>query len=326
MMKRIFFTLSFIALSFQSALACDFCNSLLGINPYYNGKNRLSVNFLSQRSFIGAPIAQTANSANNNSAGKINSLPLLMHGGHSARQSEVRETRQTVELAFQYHLYERLMLTAAIPISSLSLRQGSSMSVSGVGDATIFAHFVSQPSWLESFSSLPATWLIGFGVKTPTGLNDLTDANGNRVDTRFQSGSGSWDYLLNTLLSMQNGRFIFTLDALGKLNSANALGDRLGHSFSTTATVAREIGRWNEQGSALIAIVGGRYEAKSQDWIAGRYDSESSFRAIYAQVGAQIAFQFIRLEGFVIVPIHQARAQFAPNEQTRFLTSARVEF
>ena len=297
--------------------SCDFCNCLSGINPYYNGKSRFALNFLSQRSFL-PPILPTPT---NPLQTKHMPLATTMHGGHGASPFPTTETRRTIEVMVQHHLTDRLMLTALAPFSTLTIEQGSSFSVSGIGDVSLLAHYVFEFDVLDR-----ATLLLGGGIKTPIGLSNLTDANGTRLDTRFQSGTGSWDFILNPSFFASHLGFTYALDVFAKFNTRGIVGDRIGHSLSATTTLSHDVFRNNASQTALVGILGARFETKTQDWISGKFDVDSGFTSLYAQAGGQVVFYFFKLDFLVLVPVHQSRSTLAMNEQTRFLTGARIEF
>ncbi len=213
------------------------------------------------------------------------------------------------------------MLTALVPFSTLKIEQGTSVSVSGIGDVTLMAHYVLDLPLFER-----STMLLGGGVKTPTGLSNLTDASNRRLDTRFQSGTGSWDFVLNPMLMAQQSGFTYALDAFMKLNTKGTVGDRIGHSLSVTTTLSHDIFRSNPSQTALVGILGMRLETKTQDWISGQFDRDSDFTSLYAQVGMQVVFYFVKVDVLALVPLHQSRSILAMKEQTRFLTGARIEF
>ncbi len=306
-----------LCLSTRALFACDFCNCLSGINPYYNGKNRFAINFLSQRSFLPPILPAPTNTLQTKHA----PLPTTLHSGHGASPFPTSETRQTIEMMFQHHLSERVLLTALLPFSTLTIEQGHSFSVSGIGDATFLGHYIFE---LPAFER--TTVLLGGGLKVPTGLSNLTDQRGTRLDTRFQSGTGSWDFILNPIMLLSQSGFTGALDLLAKFNTGGATGDRLGHSLSATATLSHDVFRNNASQTALVGIAGARFETKTQDWISGTFDVDSGFTSLYAQAGGQVIFYFFKLDFLVLVPVHQSRSMLAMNEQTRFLTGARIEF
>ncbi|MFN3344744.1 MAG: hypothetical protein ACK412_03735 [Chloroherpetonaceae bacterium] len=306
-------------LSLRALFACDFCNCLSGINPYYNGKNRFVLNFLSQRSFR-PPVLSPA-STSSFSTTKHTSLPTLMHGGHTPSAFPTTETRRSIEMMLQHHFSERFLLTVLVPFSTLTIEQGTSLSVSGIGDVSLLVHDVFEFDFLDR-----TILLLGAGIKTPTGLSNLTDAKGTRLDTRFQSGTGSWDFILNPTFFASHRGFIYALDLFAKFNTSSTVGDRIGHSLSATTTLSHDIFRNNASQMALVGIIGARLETKSKDWISGRFDADSDFTSLYGQVGGQVIFHFVKLDFLVLAPLHQSRSALAMNEQTRFLTGARIEF
>lgn len=306
-----------VCLSTRALIACDFCNCLSGINPYYNGKNRFAINFLLQRSFL----PPTLSASTNTLQAKRIALPTMMHGGHGSSPFPTTETRQTIEFTAQHHLSTHLMLTALLPFSTLKIEQSRTVSVSGIGDAVFLGHYIFELPFFER------TLLIcGGGLKVPTALSNLTDDSGNRLDTRFQSGTGSWDFILNPMMFISQNGFTCALDIFAKFNTSGAMGDRLGHSLSATATLSHDVFRNNQTQTALVGILGTRLEAKGQDWISDKLDVDSAFMSFYAQFGGQVVLSFFKLDFLVLVPVHQSRSTLAMNEQTRFLTGTRIEF
>ncbi|MGQ9805753.1 MAG: cytochrome-c peroxidase [Chlorobiales bacterium] len=190
-----------------------------------------------------------------------------------------------------------------------------------VGDATLLGHYIFELPALER-----TTVLLGGGIKVPTGLSTLVDGSGRRLDTRFQSGTGSWDFILNPMILLSQSGFTCAFELFAKLNTAGASGDRLGHSLSGTATLSHDVFRNNASQAALISIIGARLETKSRDWISGRVDIDSGFTSLYAQAGGQVVFYFFKLDFLVLLAVHQSRSALAMNEQTRFFTGARIEF
>ncbi len=58
----------------------------------------------------------------------------------------------------------------------------------GIGDLVVLANY-------QVYSHGGYDWALQGGVKTPTGETDESDRN-ERLDTEFQPGSGSWDFLI----------------------------------------------------------------------------------------------------------------------------------
>ena len=114
----------------------------------------------------------------------------------------------SADLSFAYATSERLSLTLVVPMSystgeqaypDLQRHQNSS---SGIGDINLMGNL-----WLGAPGShLKGNVLLGFGIKTPTGRNDVLgktyDAQGTATDVTLvqtlQLGDGGWAVLLQT--------------------------------------------------------------------------------------------------------------------------------
>ncbi len=114
----------------------------------------------------------------------------------------------SADVSFTYATSERLSLTLVVPVSystgdnvypDLQRHQNSS---SGIGDINLMGNL-----WLGAPSShLKGNVLVGFGIKAPTGRNDVLgktyDAQGTATDVTLmqtlQLGDGGWAVLLQS--------------------------------------------------------------------------------------------------------------------------------
>lgn len=301
---------------------CDFCSMATGINPYYNGKNKLLFNLLVQNSqFTPVPSVSPVQ----NVVAATSKSNRVQHAGQDAYASgvSVYEQRRTLEISYQHHLSESVMLTAVVPFYQIGVQTATDLSVQGIGDLTVLTHYIFKTKISET---VPLTWLVGAGVELPTGNSSLKDDAGTTLDPRVQAGSGSWDLVFNTSLIAVQGEWTAAFDLLGKINTSNAGGDRLGHPLALSITLSRDLVRSNADNFALIGIAGMRVEAAGKDMVRNEVDNFSGFTTGYLNIGGQAAWQFLRFNLTALVPAVQARVSDAPRESVRLLTGLRIEF
>lgn len=127
----------------------------------------------------------------------------------------------------------RLVLIGALPFldKELSLTQNGvrrKLSSTGVGDAALLARF--QVFQWDAFQRTTRISLFG-GVKFPTGEDDETDTEGNRLPPGLQLGTGSVDFKGGAVFTHAVGAFGINADGIVELNT-RANGLRRGNALS----------------------------------------------------------------------------------------------
>jgi len=96
----------------------------------------------------------------------------------------------------------------------------------GVGDLTLLGEY----RFFNNRSTRTEAALL-FGVKAPTGRTDVDDKQGERFETEFQPGSGSWDGLYGLAVTQRLAAWSFDANVLYQQVNKGAqdtdLGDRL---------------------------------------------------------------------------------------------------
>jgi hypothetical protein len=318
---RIYLLLLLTVVIVQAASACDFCNNLHGINPLYNENNRLMIHFLSQRSTLPAVAANDAEM----SAVAKSVLPQSGDGiQHHGEAGGGTETRKTIELAYQYHLFTDVLVTASIPFTMTEMTSSQSASSQGLGDATLLALYVLPLDDGEEEKSI--TVLLGGGIKLPTGKSNFTHADGTRYEQHLQLGSGSTDFILNSIVISQFAKWTFAFDAFGKINSSNSFNDKTGNSLSLSLLASHDLYRKNSSLFAIIGTFGIRTELSARDKVAGAIDGDSGFANTYANLGAQFVYDWLRLDISLLAPFIQNRSERFAQEKARLLGGVRFEF
>lgn len=323
-MKRYIIALvSLLLVAGGSARACDFCNCLSGINPYYDDSDKLLLHYLLQRSSTqnGMDATQWFNAKPTMGGLPGQTVYHMLPGmGISDGSIPSTETRSTLEFAYQHHFSEHWMATALVPLSYLDIQSGRVLTIAAFGDPSLLVHYV-----MRDILPVNSTLQIGAGVKLPLADHQLRDGYGTLIDPRMQPGTGSVDFDLNAVATAQFGTWTVGIDAFGRLNGANREGNRLGNALSISATVNRDIVRDNESQFAVVGIVGLRGELAAKDRIEEEIDPDSGSAATYGSLGGQLALGSVRFDLSFFVPIYQHRSDHEP-ERTRILSGVRYAF
>jgi hypothetical protein len=176
----------------------------------------------------------------------------------------------------------------------------------GIGDLSVLGQY----RFIGKDSGPQASLL--FGVKTPTGVTNERDDEGELFETEFQPGSGSWDGLFGLALTQPIGRWSLDGNVLYTVATEGAQDTDLGDRFHYNGAVSyRLIGagtaeatdrhhehqhieghrhehRGNGGGFALDAVleINGEWQAK-QD-IAGETDPNSGGNVVFLSPGVRL--------------------------------------
>ncbi len=149
-------------------------------------------------------------------------------------------------LVYAYGLTGDLTLSVRLPlVIRLDIREGQHShgpagntvdergDSAGIGDLTLLGQY----RFLHDRASRTEAAVL-FGLKAPTGRSDVHDDLGERFETEFQPGSGSWDGLAGLALTQRFGGWSFDANVLYQLARKGAqdtaLGDRLLYNAAVT--------------------------------------------------------------------------------------------
>ena len=306
--------------------SCDFCNCVMGINPFYTTVDRVGLTTLLQRSSTDGGVLHS-----DQSGSKMNPVssasPKILHGsGVTDSTGEFypeTEQRLTIELSYRHHFSRRVVVTGLLPFTLSRIESVGTLSVQGLGDATVLGHYIFDNLLSQR---TPSTLLVGGGLELPTGNNSLRNDHGHLIDARFQPGSGSVDVVANMLLTVPVGKWILAFDAYGKLNNSNGRDDRIGNSLALTSTASHELYRNNPANVAVIGMGGLREELAGKDYINGQRDLTSGFSALWANLGSQLVAGSLKINATALFPLAQHREQGGANESVRFSAGIAYEF
>lgn len=197
-----------------------------------------------------------------------------------------------------YGITGSLMGTASVPFVHKSIRVSDepSESVSGLGDVALGLTYQ-----LPVVEKNPVVTAIGFEVKLPTGANNRSDEEGNRLDEHLQPGTGSTDFALGVLFTMEDEhqrgnlwygglRYRWNEENSHGYKYGNVLFYNLGYSFQTGKT-----------GSMAVELVG-RLAGKDSD--TGIDDENTGGHLIYGSLStSQTIGRNLGLTASFLVPV-----------------------
>lgn len=289
---------------YNTVYSCDFCNNLNGINPYYSGKNRLSLTYLYQHSVTDAV---TATQPSLNRLGKIS---------HSTPgwEGKTTEYRSTVDLTFFYHLSGPWAVSLSVPWQANRVSASTTTTTSWTGDVTLMAFYRLDGG---NFNSWYRFILAGAGIQAPTGNDRLEDGNGNRLPADQQIGSGSWDIPVNVVWVQTWDKWTLSADGFGKLNGTNGFGERIGNSLSSTLSAAHDLFRDNPSGTAVIGLAGFRFESAGKDIKNGIRLGGTGYSNLFFQSSVKLVRDSFRWSLTAQIPVATNRPDSSPSEKTR---------
>ncbi|GAA3887437.1 hypothetical protein GCM10022276_03130 [Sphingomonas limnosediminicola] len=149
-------------------------------------------------------------------------------------------------LGVAYGLNHHLTLSAELPyVRRDHLREGDEIgveqlgTVEGIGDLNLLAKYR-----LTDGQDLGLA-LVG-GIKVPTGSTHKT-ANGERLETEHQPGTGSWDPIFGASASAKLGIMRLTASALYQLATTGAENTRLGNRLQGGVALSHRFGRAEQE-------------------------------------------------------------------------------
>ncbi len=212
-MKKLLIFITISLLSLSASMACPFCgcgggNTYLGLLPnFQNG-------FVGVRYSYSQYHTQLVDDPTQFSTNYYNSIEVW--GG--------------------IHLGQKFQILAFVPYyQNKQIDDDGTTTPHGLGDITVMGQYrlFNLASFVGKKILSHQLW-IGAGIKAPTGsFNvDLNDPNTTVADINAQLGTGSLDYMLNALYSLNIGKFGINTSLNYKINTQNSDHYRYGNRFT----------------------------------------------------------------------------------------------
>jgi hypothetical protein len=149
----------------------------------------------------------------------------------------------------------------------------------GIGDITVLGQY----RFLKEDSRKLESSVL-FGLKVPTGKTSKKDVNGERFETEFQPGSGSWDPILGLAVTKRFDRFSLDADARYTLVTEGAQDTDLGDLFNYDLALSYHLPA--RVPMDLVLELNGEWKQKQK--INGEKDESSGEHALFLSPGMRI--------------------------------------
>ena len=152
----------------------------------------------------------------------------------------------------------------------------------GVGDPVIFGQYRFIKVIRDDFES---TFL--FGLKLPTGKTSGRDRQGERFETEFQPGTGSWNPMFGIAASKRFGQLSLDANVLYTVATKGAQDTDLGDIFHYNAALSYRVLKNTSLAWDLIIEANGEWKQKER--IAGVKDENSGEHVLFLSPGTRLS-------------------------------------
>jgi hypothetical protein len=251
----------------SNASACDVCGCSLGGNyfglmPHFN------------KNFIGVRWSQAQFYAHMN------------HHSEYFQDEYSHDTYHKLEVWGRINISSRLQLFAFIPYSYNNMNGSlQKVNASGMGDVTIIGNYklfntAEDSNWKQMMT-------VGGGIKLPTGRIDQTD-RGKLVNPNFQLGTGSVDFLLNTVYQLRYKNSGVNLETGYKINTRN----KNDYHFGNQWYVSSQLFYSKKLGSiTLLPNAGAYFEESAQHKDGESRLTNTGGHALFLSTGMETYFK-----------------------------------
>lgn len=268
-MNKLYITFIMLTLTVTASLGCDVCGCSLGSN-YFGILPQFDKHFVGVRWHYSSFFAR------------------MNHSSEYLENEYSNDTYQTFELWGRFYLTDRIQLFASIPYS-YNRMDGSHQRVaaSGLGDISVLANYALVNTGEDVGNPWRHTWLIGGGVKLPTGDFRQQD-QGLLVNPNFQLGTGSTDFVLNTIYTVRFNNVGLNMGATQQLNTENPEGYR----FGSQRNISGQFFYWRQMKAlSLLPNIGLYYETGSMHKDNGIRQVNTGGEVWLAQAGLDVYYR-----------------------------------
>lgn len=178
--------------------------------------------------------------------------------------SRVLEDRYyTSELWFRYYPTKKLQTFLFIPFKyNQRIETEKNNSLYGIGDIYASALYPLFKSSDSSKSLTNYNWLLGGGIKLPTGKYQQRDANKTMLPVGFQTGNGAYSFLASSNFTVRKAALGLNTQINYTVNGTNELDYKFGNAFSGIVTAFY----WKKMNRiSLLPSIGILYEKSDKD-------------------------------------------------------------
>lgn len=279
-MKKLILYFALFLLSIINSNACDVCGcssgaSYMGILPQFS-KNVIGLRYR-YRVF-----------EHNNTAASATTTGMALE-----------DRFHTVDLWSRLYLGKRWMLFGFLPYSYYERKEtDATEKIQSIGDISAQLNYMILNTGDSTEKKVRQTWMIGAGVKLPTGKYQQRDRNKNMFPLPFQIGSGAYTLRLNTIYTIRVKGFGWNNDIAYNYNLENELEYKLGNQFTWASTIFY----WKKwMNISVLPNAGIFFEQMSKDQQYGYNKTTTGGKALFFTLGTDVYYKNIILGGTVQV-------------------------
>jgi len=183
----------------------------------------------------------------------------------SSKIFQTDEYFHTTEIWARYYPIPKLQLLTFLPYQyNMQIEKGKDKrnTLQGFGDMSILASY-NLINTSDGMQRAKQNWWVGLGIKLPTGKYTYSpNSNIEVANANFQLGSGSTDFLANTLYTLRFNKWGMTTDMSYKINTANSNQYQFGNRFSNNVALFY-IAKY--KGIGFMPYLGNYYEYSASD-------------------------------------------------------------
>jgi hypothetical protein len=194
------------------------------------------------------------------------------------------ENFNTVELWGRFYPVKRVQVFAFLPYNIFNKNEnGNTTTVNGLGDAMLLANYAVINTGDSMFKKVKHTLLLGGGAKFPTGKYNA-DKEGIELNPNLQTGTGSFDFILNTNYTLRYNKAGMNAEFSYRLNTANKNDYRFGDKLNASLRFFT----WLKTKSvSFLPNIGATFEHSEKDLKSNVREYYSGGNVVYGTAGIE---------------------------------------
>lgn len=310
LMKRILILVLTMATSF-GAIACDYCNCYLGLNPGYN-KNTIGFRYSYKISSL--DIASAALRVTHLDPAS----PAISTGG------TLHETQSKADLFARIYPISKLQVLATLPyaINKIDYNEKSA-SGKAFDDLSIIAMYQIANTFPTDSLQVRHRLFGGIGVKFPTGKAKSSEYIDIPMADHLYSGTGSTDFLIAASYIGKYRQLGWNLDVNHKFNGESGSGYHHGNTTNVSSRVFYELDIKKVKLFPHISVV---FEKGESDKDADVKQPGTGGEVVSGGAGLDVYFGKFSLNTEYRQPLSHNLGQFTPVDKYTVYTGLYFHF
>jgi hypothetical protein len=216
------------------------------------------------------------------------------------------ESFQTAEIWSRWYPFPKVQVMAFVPFHANTqtvLRDQSKARLQGLGDVSAVVHYAFVNTMYDTTAhTVDHILLVGGGVKAPTGKYRFAPGASEVANANFQLGTGSTDFLIQSIYTVRKGAWGLNTDVTYKVNTTNPADYRFANRLNGTISV------FSQQYIGDVSVlpnVGVYAENARQDLYHGERNPFTGGFLAMATAGTEVYFKKMSLGITYQSPLYQ---------------------